>query len=65
MKRDSCSFVMRVDRLTSRSRILTLREGLMKRHSILKVRLGFGTRDEGTRSQSDRLRIRKTDAVIA
>ena len=56
---------MRVDRLTSRSMILTLREVLMKRLCILKARLGLSTRDEGTRSQSDRLRIRKTDAVVA
>ena len=32
---------------------------------VLKVRLRFGTRDEGTRSQLDGLQIRKTDAVIA
>ena len=57
--------VMWVDRLMSRSRILTLREVLTKRHSILKVRLRFGTRDKGTRSQSGRLWIHKTDTVIA
>ena len=49
----------------SRLRILTLREVLMKRHSVLKARLEFGTRDKGTRSQSDGLQIHKTDAVIA
>ena len=31
--------VMRVDRLTSRSMILTLREVLTKRHCVLKARL--------------------------
>ena len=59
------SDVTRVDRLTSRSMILTLREVLTKRHCVLKARLELWTRDEGTRSQSDRLQIRKTDAVIA
>ena len=54
-----------VNRLTSRSMILTLREVLTKRHYILKARLRLWTRDEGTRSQSDRLWICKTDAVIA
>ena len=39
--------ITRVNRLTSRSRILTLREVLTKRHNILKVRLRFGTKDEG------------------
>ena len=57
--------VTRVDRLTSRSMILTLREVLTKRHCVLKERLRLGTRDEGTKSQSDRLWIRKTDTVIA
>ena len=33
--------VMRVDRLTSRSMILTLREVLTRRHCILKARLGL------------------------
>ena len=33
--------VTRVDRLTSRSMILTLREVLTKRHCVLKVRLGL------------------------
>ena len=56
--------VTQVDRLTSRSRILTLREVLMKRHCILKVRLRWGTRDKETRSQPDELQIRKTHAVI-
>ena len=42
MKRDSCSFVMQVDRLMSRSRILTLREVLMKRHNVLnRVHHGY------------------------
>ena len=54
-----------VDRLTSRSMILTLRKVLTKRHCILKVRLRLWTRDEGTKSQLDRLQIHKTDAVIA
>ena len=39
--------VMRVDRLTSRSRILTLREVLMKRHCVLKVRLRFWNKRRG------------------
>ena len=63
-KRNSCSFVTWVDRLMSRSRILTLREVLTKRYRILKVRLRFGTRDEGTRSRPDELQIHKTNAVI-
>ena len=54
-----------VDRLMSRSMILTLREVLTKRHCILKARLGLWIRDERTRSQSDGLQIHKTDAVIA
>ena len=53
--------VMRVNRLTLRSRILTLREVLMKRHNILKVRL---RQEQETESQPDELRICKTDAVI-
>ena len=57
--------VTRVDRLMSRSMILTLREVLMKRHCVLKARLELRTVDEGARSQSDGLRIRKTDTVIA
>ena len=45
--------------------IFTLREVLTKRHCVLKVRQRFGTRDEGTKSQPDKLQICKTDAVIA
>ena len=56
--------VTQVDRLMSRSMILTLREVLTKRHCVLKERLRLGTRDKGTKSQSDGLQIRKTDAVI-
>ena len=57
--------VTRVDRLATRSRILTLREVLTKRHNVLKVRWSIGTRDKGTESQPDELWIRKTNAVIA
>ena len=39
--------VTRVDRLTLRSMILTLREVLTKRHCVLKARLEWWTRDEG------------------
>ena len=42
---------MQVNRLMLRSRILTLREVLTKRHSVLKVRLRVRTRDKGTESQ--------------
>ena len=39
-KRDSCSFVMQVDRLMSRNKgLLTLREVLTKRCCVLKIRL--------------------------
>ena len=57
--------VTQVDRLATRSRALTLREVLMKRHNVLKVRLGVGTSNKRTRSQPDELWIRKTNAVIA
>ena len=49
----------------TRSKILTLREVLTKRHNILKVRQGFGTRDKGTKSQPDKLWIHKSNTVIA
>ena len=47
--------VTRVDRLATRSRILTLREVLTKRHNVLQARLGVGARDKETKSQLDEL----------
>ena len=48
-KGDSCSFVMRVDRLTLRSRVLTLREVLTKRYNVLWARSRW---EQETRGQS-------------
>ena len=64
MRTGSCLSVTRVDRLMLRSRVLTLREVLMKRHCVLKVKLRLRIRGKGTRSQPDKLWIRKTDAMI-
>ena len=57
--------VTRVDRLATGSRILTLREVLMKRHNILKARLELEQETRGLSSQPDGLWIHKTNAVIA
>ena len=49
----------------TRSRILTLREVLTKRHSVLKVRLMLEQEARGLSHTQDELWIRKTNAVIA
>ena len=56
---------MQVNRLATRSRILTLREVLTKRHSVLKVRLRLEQETRGLSHNLDELWIHKSNAVIA
>ena len=56
---------MRVDRLVTRSRRLTLEGGTHKETQCPQSKVRVGTRDKGTKSQPDELWIHKTNAVIA
>ena len=57
--------VTRVDRLVTRSKILTLREVLTKRLNVLKGRQRLEQETRGLSHNLDKLWIRKTNTVIA